>query len=191
MFQRIRIGFLSSQPTSAPSSIDSTFLHALQTTYPASICQEVPRGLIQRRPSRTSMVSAKSLVLSLSSIRPWALIISTELWYSAVIRSSSLYGDESAPDLSRKVADWTRFCLWSKYDLFTKRLHVVTLGCPPAMREDFQSIFQGENGLQLQRHPMILHAHFARAAMLQTHDFLCKFSEPLYENASFTCLTLA
>ncbi|CAD6589452.1 MAG: hypothetical protein ASARMPREDX12_003838 [Alectoria sarmentosa] len=95
-----------------------------------------------------------------------------ELWYSAVIRSSSLYGDESAPDLSRKVADWTRFCLWSKYDLFTKRLHVVTLGCPPAMREDFQSMFQGENGLQLQRHPMILHAHFARACMLHTNDFL-------------------
>ncbi|CAF9927216.1 MAG: hypothetical protein ALECFALPRED_003648 [Alectoria fallacina] len=107
-----------------------------------------------------------------------------ELWYSAVLRSSSLYGDESAPDLSRKVADWTRFCLWSKYDLFTKRLHVVTLGCPPAMREHFQSIFQGENGLQLQRHPMIFHAHFARAAMLQTHDFSGKLSEPLYENAS-------
>ena len=137
------------------------------------------------------MVSAKSPVLSLSSIRPWALITSTELWYSAVLRSSSLYGDESAPDLSRKVADWTRFCLWSKYDLFTKRLHVVTLGCPPAMREHFQSIFQGENGLQLQRHPMIFHAHFARAAMLQTHDFSGKLSEPLYENASVTCLNLA
>lgn len=104
-----------------------------------------------------------------------------ELWYSAVIRSNWYHGDERARDLSRKVADWRRFSLWSNYNLFTKRLHVVVLGWPPAMRENFQVVFQGERGLQLQRHPMILHAYFARALLLKTYDFLQDFSGPLYE----------
>ena len=69
-------------------------------------------------------------------------MIATELWYSAVIRSNWLHGNETARDLSRKVADWRRFSLWSNYDLFTKRLHVVLLGWPPEMRGNFQSVFQ-------------------------------------------------
>lgn len=60
----------------------------------------------------------------------------TELWYSAVIRSNWLHGDETARELSPKVADWRRSSLWSTYDLFTNRLNaVVVLGWPPAMRE--------------------------------------------------------
>ena len=121
-------------------------------------------------------------------IRLWALIIATEMWYSAVIRSNWRYGDETAGDLSRKVIEWTRFRLWSNYDLLNKRLHVVVLGWPPASREHFQSIFQGETGLQLQRHPMILHAYFARNLLLKTYDFLHDVSGPLYESASTTPL---
>ena len=117
-------------------------------------------------------------------------MITTELWYSAVIRSNWLHGDETARDLSRKVADWRRFSLWSSYDLFTKRLHVLVLGWPPAMRENFHSIFQGKPGLQLQRHPMIVHAYFARGLLLKTYDFLQEFSGPLYAWASVTLLTL-
>ena len=58
------------------------------------------------------------------------------------------------------------------------------------MRENFQSVFQGTSGLQLHRHPMIVHAYFARALLLQTYDFLQDFSGPLYEWASITLLTL-
>ena len=106
------------------------------------------------------------------------------MWYSAVLRSSWDYGDEAARDLSRKVADWRRLSLWSSYDLVTKRSHVLVLGWPPAMRENFQSIFQGRPGLQLKRHPMILHAYFARNILLKTSEFLHKVSGPLYEWAS-------
>lgn len=52
------------------------------------------------------------------------------------------------------------------------------------MREHFQSTFQGNHALQLQRHPMILHAYFAKAVLLKTYDFLQDFSGPLYEWAS-------
>lgn len=115
----------------------------------------------------------------------------TELWYSAVIRSNWLHGDETARDLSRKVADWRRFSLWSNYDLSTKSLHVVVLGWPPAMRKNFESTFQGESGIQLLRHPMILHAYFARNILLTTYDFLQDFSGPLYEWASLSLPTQA
>ena len=54
------------------------------------------------------------------------------------------------------------------------------------MRGDFQTVFQGESGIQLQRHPMILHAYFARNLLLMTYDFLQEFSGPLYEWASFS-----
>ena len=118
-------------------------------------------------------------------------MIATEMWYSAVIRSNWIYGDETARDLSRKVADWRRFSLWSNYDLFTKRFHVVVLGWPPHMRDNFQSIFQGKSGLQLQRHPMILHAYFARNLLLSTYDFLQDLSGSLYNWASIIPLTLA
>ena len=120
------------------------------------------------------------------SVKLGILLIAIELWYSAVIRSNWLHGDETARDLSRKVADWRRFSLWSNYDLFTKRLHVVVLGWPPKMRENFQSVFQGESGIQLQRHPMILHAYFARNLILMTYDFLQEFSGPLYEWVSIS-----
>lgn len=59
------------------------------------------------------------------------------------------------------------------------------------MRENFQSTFQGKSGRQLQRHPMILHAYFARALLLKTYDFLQDFSGPLYEWASIALFTLA
>ena len=118
-------------------------------------------------------------------------MIATELWYSAVTRSNWLHGDETARDLSRRVADWRRFSLWSNYDLFTKRLHVVVLGWPPEMRANFGSVFQGKSGIQLQRHPMILHAYFARNLLLMTYDFLQDFSGPLYEWVSFSIPTLA
>lgn len=62
------------------------------------------------------------------------------------------------------------------------------LGCPPAVREHFKSTFQGNHGLQLQRHPMILHAYFAKAILLKTYDFLQDFSGPLYEWASTVLL---
>ena len=58
------------------------------------------------------------------------------------------------------------------------------LGCPPVVRESFQSTFQGIPGLQLQRHPMILHAYFAKAILLKSYDFLQEFSGPLYDWAS-------
>lgn len=48
------------------------------------------------------------------------------------------------------------------------------------MRKNFQSVFQGKSGLQIQRHPMILHAYFARTLLLKTYDFLQEFSGPLY-----------
>ena len=40
--------------------------------------------------------------------------------------------------------------------------------------------------MQLQRHPMIIHAYFARALLLKAYDFLQDFSGPLYEWASTT-----
>ena len=40
--------------------------------------------------------------------------------------------------------------------------------------------------MQLQRHPMILHAYFARNLLLMTYDFLQEFSGPLYEWASIS-----
>ncbi len=104
-----------------------------------------------------------------------------ELWYSAVIRSNWLHGDETARDLSRKVADWRRFSLWSKHNLSSKRSNVVVMGCPPQMRQNFASLFLGENGLQLQRHPMLIHAYFARNLLLRTYDFLQEFSDHLYD----------
>lgn len=119
----------------------------------------------------------------------WSTKVTTELWYSGVIRSSSPYGDETARDLSRKVADWIRFSVWSKYDLFTKVLHVVVLGCPPVTRGNFESTFRGKTGLQLRRHPMVLHAFFTRALLLKAHDFLQEIAVPLYQWASITLLT--
>ena len=59
------------------------------------------------------------------------------------------------------------------------------------MRENFRTVFQGESGLQLQRHPMILHAYFARNLLLMAYDFLQDFSGPLYEWASITLPILA
>lgn len=110
----------------------------------------------------------------------------TEMWYSAVIRSHSTHGDETARDFSRKVADWRRMSLWSSYDLCTKRLHVLVLGWPPALRDSFQSIFQGGHGSLLRRHPMVVHAYFARHILLYTYDFWQEFSGPLYRLASIT-----
>lgn len=110
----------------------------------------------------------------------------TEMWYSAVIRANWIHGDETARDLSRKVADWRRFSLWSCYDLFTGKSHVLVMGWPPAMRDNFQSLFQGKSGSQLRRHPMIIHAYFARHLLLKTYDFLQDFSGPLYAWASIT-----
>ena len=110
----------------------------------------------------------------------------TEMWYSAVLRANWIHGDETARDLSRKVADWRRFSLWSCYDLFTGKLHVLVMGWPPAMRENFRLLFQGRPGSQLRRHPMIIHAYFARHLLLKTYDFLQDFSDPLYASASET-----
>jgi len=104
-----------------------------------------------------------------------------ELWYSAVLRSTWLHGDETARDLSRKVADWRRFSLWSNYDWRTKRLEVLVMGCPPQLRAQFVCRFEGKKSFELQRHPMLLHAFFARGLLLHAYDFLQDFSGPLYE----------
>lgn len=181
MCKRIKRGFLSAQPTYALFSIRSKFPLASQVLYLVSTCLGVPRDLIKRRTSRINMVGARSGANPSLSVRPNILMIATELWCSAVTRSNWLHGDETARDLSRRVADWRRFSLWSNYDLFTKRLHVVVLGWPPEMRGNFESVFQGASGIQLQRHPMILHAYFARNLLLMTYDFLQDFSGPLYE----------
>ncbi|KAL9124030.1 MAG: hypothetical protein Q9217_006598 [Psora testacea] len=103
-----------------------------------------------------------------------------EFWYSAVIRSTWHHGDEAARDLSRKVADWRRFSLWSKYDLHRKRTNILVMGCPPQMRQKFESVFQGNHGLQLQVYPMLVHAYFARNLLLRAYDFLQHFSDHLY-----------
>lgn len=118
--------------------------------------------------------------------------ICAELWYSAVIRSLYEHGNR-APDLSRKVLDWSSFCLWSDYNLVTRDATYLVWRCPAQLKQKFYSTFQGCKARELQRHPLLLHAFFMEHVIVHTYDFLQKFSEPLYAwvGPALICVTKA
>lgn len=102
-----------------------------------------------------------------------------ELWYSYVIRSLLDYGD-AAPDLSRKVMDWQRFCVWSELNLNTGQITTLALRCPVALKELFCSTFMGRQGSELEQHPMLLHAFLMEYVLEYSSDVTMNLSNQMY-----------
>lgn len=70
--------------------------------------------------------------------------------------------------------------VWSDLDLETGDQTCLIWRCPRKMKEAFFSNFEGEDGLGLQQHPMILHAFFLESILAHTYFFLDEFAQPLY-----------
>lgn len=97
----------------------------------------------------------------------------------------------SAADLTRQVAYWQRFRMWSDYHL---EAHEGPVGdsvrgpsacliwrCQAEAKESFYRAFTGEGGKKLLSHPMLVHAFFLESIVVHAYDFLKHFSGLMYQ----------
>lgn len=103
-----------------------------------------------------------------------------EVWYSAVIRTEHRRAVDKQGDLSRRVLDWVRFCVWADYNADRESTFFIWR-CPPYIKERFFSAFAADDAAKLQRHPMVAHVFFAEHVLLHNYDFLkYQFHHPTY-----------
>lgn len=183
--KRIRRSFLLAQPTYALFSIRSTFPLASQALYLVSTCLEVPRDLIKRRTSRISMVGARrAWTLRFSQSRSLADRHRAVVFCCTPIKLAA-WGRNSPRPFSEN--GWLK-TIQSMVQLWPVHQEVTCCRARVAAPNEgeFPVCVPGESGIQLQLHPMIIHAYFARNLLLMTYDFSQEFSGPLYEWVSIS-----
>ena len=105
---------------------------------------------------------------------------SFESWLSTVIRSlydNRQYTSVARNDLSRRILDWQRYCVWSLYETASHRHTAMIWRCPTDVKQWFFKRFVGAHGQQLMSHPMLLHAFFCEELVKNAYDFLQNFSD--------------
>ena len=115
------------------------------------------------------------------------------MWWSAVIRTdgspdSIVLG--TVADLTRQVAYWQRFCMWSDYHLQAQESlpgdsirgpsACLIWRCQAEAKESFYRAFTGESGKKLLSHPMHVHAFLLERFVIYAYDYLEHFSGSMY-----------
>lgn len=93
-------------------------------------------------------------------------------------------------DLTRQVAYWQRFCMWSDYHLQAQERHpgdsihgpsaFLIWRCQAEAKESFNCAFTGESGKKLLSHPMLVHTFLLERFVIYAYDYLEHFSGSMY-----------
>ena len=100
-----------------------------------------------------------------------------ELWYSAVTHSEP---ERDSQRTSKKILGWSRFTIYSKYDLKDNSTNMIAIRCP----EDIKAkifIGQDQHPLDLSGDPMRAHLFFLRNVWFNYYLMLEEIRKPMFE----------
>jgi hypothetical protein len=79
------------------------------------------------------------------------------------------------------VLEWSRFFVWSGYDLVTGATTALVLQCPEDKKLELVEAFgKGLKAEMLKNHPMMLHAFFMEGIVLKARRFSQDLTDPIY-----------
>lgn len=93
---------------------------------------------------------------------------------------------------SKRVLEWSRFFVWSGYDLVTGATTALVLQCPEDKKLELLEAFgKGSKAEMLKNHPMMLHAFFLEGIVLKARRFSQDLTDPIYNWVSSLISLLA